>query len=136
MKNLIRKILKESEFDWVQSHEPSEDEIVQYIRDNDIKVWNFGEHFEGDLDLSETSIEDLGNLKTVGGYLDLYGTQIEDLGNLESVGGHLYLGTPIKNLGNLESVGGDLSLYGTPISRKYSEEQIRKIVNVNGEVYL
>ena len=44
---------------------------------------------------------------------------------------------PIKSLGNLQSVGGDLYLYyDTPISRKYSEEEIRQMVNVGGKIYL
>jgi hypothetical protein len=39
-------------------------------------------------------------------------------------------------LGNLTSVGGDLDLRGTPLSKKYTEEQIREMVNVDGEIYL
>jgi hypothetical protein len=44
--------------------------------------------------------------------------------------------TPIKSLGNLTSVGGDLDLRGTPLSKKYTEEQIREMVNVDGDIYL
>jgi hypothetical protein len=36
--------------------------------------------------------------------------------------------TPIESLGNLESVGGDLYLYDTPLSEKYTEEQIRQML--------
>ena len=91
----------------------------------------------GDLDLRDTSIESLENLTSVGGDLDLYNTPIESLGNLQSVGGFLDLqGTYIESLGNLQSVGGDLYLYETPISEKYSEEEIRQMVNVEGEIYL
>jgi hypothetical protein len=85
----------------------------------------------GDLDLSYTDIESLGNLTSVEGNLDLFGckiltslgnltsvegnldlnrTNIESLGNLTSVGGTLYLSREIKNLGNLTSVGGSLDL--------------------------
>ena len=111
----------------------------------------------GDLDLYETPIESLENLQSVGGYLSLYGTPIKSLGNLQSVGGNLNLyGTPIESLGNLQSVGGGLNLErtqikslgnlqsvggylylgGTQISKKYSEQEIRDMVNVNGGIYL
>ena len=92
----------------------------------------------GYLDLRGTPIKSLGNLQTVGGYLDLKGTPIKSLGNLQTVGGNLYLrNTPIESLGNLQSVGGGLYLYlyDTPISRKYSEEEIRQMVNVGGKIY-
>jgi hypothetical protein len=69
--------------------------------------------------------------------LDLSRTQIESLGNLQSVGGYLHLRhTDIESLGNLQSVGGFLSLLGTPLSMMYTEKQIRKMVNVDGEIYL
>jgi hypothetical protein len=91
----------------------------------------------GNLNLYQTQIESLGNLQSVGGDLDLYQTQIESLGNLQSVGGFLDLqGTYIESLGNLQSVGGDLYLYETPISEKYSEEEIRQMVNVDEIIYL
>jgi len=111
----------------------------------------------GSLYLDGTPIESLGNLQSVGGYLDLNDTQIESLGNLESVGGGLYLrNTPIKSLGNLisvgsylelrntqieslgnlMSVGGYLHLRNTPISKKYTEEEIRKMVNVKGHIFI
>ena len=55
----------------------------------------------------------------------------------DRVSGNLSLEeTPIKDLGNLQSVGGGLNLRGTPISKKYSEEQIRQMVQVNGNIYL
>ena len=74
---------------------------------------------------------------TIDGDLDLAGTPIQSLGNLTSVRGYLYLdGTPIKSLGNLQSVGGNLSLRRTPLSKMYTKEQIRKMVNVDGEIYL
>ena len=111
----------------------------------------------GNLDLVDSKIESLGNLKSVGGSLVLYNSQIKSLGNLESVGGtlnlrdssikslgnlksvsgNLYLrSTPIKSLGNLKSVGGGLFLRETPISEKYTKEEIRLMVNVGGNVYL
>jgi hypothetical protein len=42
----------------------------------------------------------------------------------------------IESLGNLTSVGGDLYLRRTPLSKKYSEEEIRSMVEVGGGVYL
>jgi hypothetical protein len=44
--------------------------------------------------------------------------------------------TPIKSLGKLKSVGLNLFLKNTPLSKKYTEEQIREMVNVDGEIYL
>jgi hypothetical protein len=85
--------------------------------------------------LNKTQIQSLGNLTSVGGDLNLRETQIESLGVLTSVGGYLNLNrTPIKSLGNLTSVGGDL--YGTPISKKYTEEEIRQMVDGRGEIYM
>jgi hypothetical protein len=90
-----------------------------------------------DLDLFRAKIESLGNLISVGGYLDLGGSEIESLGNLTSVGGYLNLRfSEIKSLGNLTSVGGNLILRKTPLSREYSEEEIRSMVEVRGDVYL
>ena len=91
----------------------------------------------GDLDLLNTSIESLGNLTSVGGYLDMRYTPIESLGNLHSVGSWLSLEkSSIESLGNLTSVGGTLDLRHTPFSEKYTEEEIRQMVNVGGSVHL
>ena len=91
-----------------------------------------GEH----LYLNNTAIESLGNLKSVGGFLTLRNTPIKSLGNLVSVGGFLDIKrTSIESLGNLESVGGGLFLYGTPISKTMSKNEIRAIVNVDGNIY-
>jgi hypothetical protein len=91
----------------------------------------------GYLSLYETNIKSLGELKSVGGYLDLYGTNIESLGELQSVGGDLDLEkSNIISLGELKSVGGSLYLSGTPLSKKYTKEEIRKMVNVGGNIYM
>ena len=91
----------------------------------------------GSLDLKHTQIESLGNLISVGGNLYLRDVPIESLGNLISVGGHLDLrNTPIKSLGILTSVGGSLILRDTPIAKKYTEKQIRNMVDVRGEIFL
>jgi len=117
MKNLIKKILKENEFDWVKEHEFTQDEVIQHIKDNNITEWTFGEHWDGKLELYGTNITSLGNLESVGGYLDLEETKITSLGNLQSVGGYL-------------------DLEETPISKTHSEEQIRQSVQVDGDIYL
>jgi hypothetical protein len=91
----------------------------------------------GYLDLNKTPIKSLGNLTSVGGHLNLAGAQIESLGNLTSVGGDLDLReTQIESLGNLQSVGGDLDLVETPLSKMYTKEQIREMVNVGGNIYI
>ena len=91
----------------------------------------------GELDLRYTPIESLENLTSVGGDLDLRETPIESLENLQSVGGYLDLSrTPIKSLGNLTSVGGVLYLYDTPLSKKYTQEDIRKMVDVGGYIFM
>ena len=92
---------------------------------------------EGDLDLRYTPIKSLGNLTSVGGYLDLRDIPIESLGNLASVGGPLSLcDTKIESLGNLKSVGGWLDLRDTPLSEKYTQKEIRQMVDVGGGIYL
>jgi hypothetical protein len=45
-------------------------------------------------------------------------------------------GTPIESLGNLQSVGGYLDLKYTPSSKKYTEEEIRQMVDVGGKIYM
>jgi hypothetical protein len=91
----------------------------------------------GDLHLMKTPIKSLGNLTSVGGDLHLMKTPIKSLGNLTSVGGTLDLmKTPIKSLGNLTSVGGTLDLMKTPLSKMYDSDEIRKMVKVDGKLYL
>jgi hypothetical protein len=107
------------------------------LRETDIKSLGNLTSVGGNLDLNNTKIESLGNLTSVGGYLYLYGTEIKSLGNLTSVGGGLYLfRSKTESLGNLTSVEGDLDLSETPLSREYSEEKIRSMVEVGGQVYL
>jgi hypothetical protein len=134
-----KRILKEEEEQKVL-HIPS----LKFFNDD----WNLLQKFlkskgnppysiGGNLYLGGTSIKSLGNLQSVGGDLDLYDTPIESLGNLTSVGGYLDLyKTPIESLGNLKSVGGFLNLPETPLYKMYTEKQIRKMVNVDGKIYL
>ena len=109
------------------------DNLQRFLKSKGNPLYSIG----GDLHLRGTPIESLGNLISVGGYLHLRGTPIESLGNLTSVGGSIYLmKTPIKSLGNLTSVGGILDLRGTPLSKMYDSDEIRKMVKVDGKLYL
>ena len=82
-----------------------------------------------------TQIKSLGNLKSIGGNLLVRKTQIKSLGNLQSVGGFLDLyDTQIKSFGNLKSVGGDLWL-NEFLSKKYTDQEIRSMINFNGVIY-
>ena len=91
----------------------------------------------GGLFLSYTGIKSLGNLTSVGGWLDLWSSEIECLGNLTSVGGTMDLRRTkqLKTLGNLTSVGGHLNLDNSPLSRKYTKEQVREMIRVGGYIY-
>jgi hypothetical protein len=122
--------------------------IQQYIKDGS----------KGDLDLGNTKITSLPDNLKVGGYLDLGYTPITSLpGNLKvgggldlgdtpvnslpdnlEVGGNLYLGnTKITSLPDNLEVGGNLYLGNTPISKKYSKEEIKKMVpGVEGGIYV
>jgi len=87
------------------------------------------------LDLRYTSIKSLDNLQSVGGYLNLRYVPIESLGNLQSVGRILDLReTQIESFGNLQSVGGYLYL-NEYLSEKYTDEEIRSMINVDGNIY-
>jgi hypothetical protein len=94
------------------------------------------EYVGGFLDLRVTKIETLGNLKYVGGLLDLGFSDIKSLGNLVRVDSVLYLfgSKNLQSLGDLEYVGGDLVLQSTPLSKKYTEKEIRKMVEVVGVI--
>jgi hypothetical protein len=116
IENIIRRVLREEQ----------EEKILKIpgIRffNND---WNILQKFlesqgnprysiGGNLDLSYSDIETLGNLVRVEGDLDLYDNEsLQSLGNLEYVGGDLNLSrSDIKSLGNLVRVEGNLGLYG------------------------
>jgi hypothetical protein len=107
------------------------------LRDTDIKSLGNLTSVGGTLDLYESKIKSLGNLTSVGGYLDMGCSKIESLGNLTSVGGYLDLyESKIESLGNLTSVGGHLDLRRTILSKIYIKEEIRKMVEVGGRVYI
>ena len=95
----------------------------------------------GDLDLSFTHTRTLGNLQFVGGNLDLANTDIQYLWKLKSVGGDLILRSDdaVSSLGffgDLKYVGGHLDLKYTPISEKYTKDEIREVINVGGQIFM
>jgi hypothetical protein len=111
------------------------DDFKDYYKSNIKSLGNLTS-VGGYLDLYDcTNLTSLGNLTSVGGSLDLSESKVESLVNLTSVGGSLNLsGTQIKSLGNLTSVGGNLDLRDTPLSKKYTKEEIRKIVKVGSNI--
>ena len=91
---------------------------------------------DGDLVLDGSEIESLGNLTRVGGTLSMIATPIKTLGNLSSVGRTLFINSSeLESFGNLTSVGSNLYMRDTPVSEKYSEEQIRDIIYVGNNIY-
>jgi hypothetical protein len=99
---------------------------------NDLKV-------EGGLHLENcTSLTSLPNDLKVGGYLNLSRTPIQSLPNDLKVGSSLWLkNTPIQSLPKDLKVKGNLYLIDTPLSKKYTKEQIRKMVpGVEGNIHL
>jgi hypothetical protein len=69
----------------------------------------------------------------VGGYLNLLNTPISSLPDNLKVGGFLNLvSTPISSLPDNLTVKGNLYLGQTPLAKKYSEEQIRKMIEEKG----
>jgi hypothetical protein len=103
-------------------------QIQQYIKDGS----------KGSLDLSNTPIESLPDNLTVGGYLDLRDTPIQSLPKNLNVENSLDLtDTLIKSLPNDLKVGGGLFIEYTPLSKKYTKEEIKKMVpNVKGFIYI
>ena len=120
MKDLIRKILKE------------------YEEEEKILVVPSLKYFGDDWNVLQLFLNSKGNPKwKLLDDLDLDNTPIESLGNLISVGGYLYLNdTGIKSLDNLQSVGGYLHSVNTSLSKKYTEEEIRQMVDVKGSIFM
>ena len=90
---------------------------------------------DGSFTIEYTTVKSLGDLRSVRGRLSIGRSGITSLGKLESVGRDLDLKeSKVEDLGNLKIVGGDFNLKGTPLSKKYSEKQIRDIVDVKGKI--
>jgi len=108
-----------------------------FLRNSDINSIGNLYSVQSVLDLGQNPIESLGVLKFVGRDLRLDGTNVSSLGDLEMVGNDLYaFSSSLESLGNLKSVGNDLWLKNTPIAEKYTEDQIREMVDVNGNIYM
>ena len=92
----------------------------------------------GGLYLANTPITSLPDNLQVGGDLNLKNTPISIFPNNLKVKGDLILhNTKISSLPDNLKVGGDLRLRNTPISKKYNEEEVRKMVpGVEGDIYI
>ena len=95
-------------------------------------------YFNNDWELLQKFLENRGYPPySISGNLNLSNTSIESLGNLRRVEGFLNLNnSSIQSLGNLEYVGGDLYLKYTPLSETTSEDEIRSKINVEGNIHL
>ena len=157
MKDLIKKILKEEtekvlEIPGLHYFPDGINGLKKFIEKKNIKRWSLDDklylaYYYGDitwieglvsitsfLNLSGTQIKSLPNLKSVGNFLSLIDTPIESLENLISVGGYLNIrGTELESLPKLQSVGGNLYL-NEYFSEKYTDEEIRNIINVGGGI--
>jgi len=88
---------------------------------------------EGDLDLANTPLTSLPDNLQVGNGLYLQNTPITSLPDNLSVGISLHLfGTSISSIPSNLKVEFHLYLRQTPLSRKYDEEQIRKMIEDKG----
>ena len=95
-------------------------------------------HVGGSLYLSYTPITSLPDNLKVGGYLYLRNTPITSLPINLTVGGNLYLSyTKITSLPDNLTVHGDLYLRNTPLSKKYTDDQLKQLLpNVKGDIFI
>ena len=97
---------------------------------------------KGNLNLGDSKMISLPNNLTVGGNLNLENSSIISLPDNLKVGGDLYLwNTRIISLPNNLQVGMDLYIYYTPLAKKYTKEEIKRMIEdkegkVKGEVYV
>jgi hypothetical protein len=85
------------------------------------------------------SLTSLPDGLTVGGSLNLVGCDsLTSLPDGLTVGGFLdlYLCTSLESLPDGLTVGMDLYLGGTPIADNYTEEEIKKMYDIKGKIYL
>ena len=91
--------------------------------------------YDGHLFLSGSNIKKLPNDLYVDGSLYLKETNITELPNKLYVKGYFYIrGTSIEELPNNLYVGLNLYIGNTLLADKYTEEQIREIVNSTGGI--
>jgi len=74
--------------------------------------------YNGNIDLNDTYINNLGILEHINGSLNLRNTFIRNLGNLEYVGGSLVLkNSMVESPGYLKYVGGDFDIRNSPLKK-------------------
>ena len=137
MKDLIKKILKEEtekvlEIPGLHYFPDGIKGLKNFIEKKNIKRWSLDDNLY--LSRYEDNLTWIEGLVSISGNLDLFGTKIKSLDNLQSVDGYLDIkGTQIKSFGNLQSVGYDLYL-NKFLSEKYTDEEIRSMINVGGTI--
>jgi hypothetical protein len=98
---------------------------LEFLRTNEIKSLLNLKTFYGDLDLSLSSVEDLGDLIKIYGTLKLVLCKVSTLKNLEYIQGSLQLSNSnIVDLGKLKEIGSDLYTYKSIITNLSSLEKI------------
>lgn len=104
-------------------------EVIQLFLNNTEEYYSY-------INLSDSNITSLGKLKHVGEGLNLNNSKILSFGNLEYVGGSLDIReTAIEDLGKLRRVVGDFKVYGTPLWFKKSVRDIKKQVDIGGNLH-
>jgi hypothetical protein len=92
------------------------------------------ENVSGNLDLYNSQIKELPQLKSVEGYLNLHDSQIKEFPQLKSVGGSLSLrNSQIKEFPQLKSIGGSLSLRNSQIKEFPQLEKVEYEIFANRE---
>jgi hypothetical protein len=118
----------------------SVDGYLNLIGCNNLTSLGSLERVDGNLYLSFCeNLTSLGSLERVGGKLTLiFCKNLTSLGSLEYVDKYLNLFNckNLTSLGSLKRVGGYLELRGTPIAEKYSEREIREIIEVDGVIFI
>jgi hypothetical protein len=156
MRHIIHKILKEEGEKKPNIFVPHNVEGRKELRTQQILNQLNRKVINGDLDLSEVEITDLGDieevkgnlsltnnkflislgkLKRVDGYLSLHGVKnVDTLGNLEYVGNWLDLDySGIKDLGNLKEVGWNLYVRGN-FFKSFTDHELRKLTRIKGGI--
>jgi hypothetical protein len=107
------------------------------LRNTPITLFPSNLKVEGNLILTGALITSLPDNLTVGRNLDIDYTDVDKLPSNLTVGRDLYLrDTLITSLPSDLKVGNNLTLHNTPLSKKYSKDEIRAMVpNVKGEIY-
>ena len=112
-----------------------EDTLISSLPNNLLKIG-------GDLNLRSTQIASLPDNLRVNGYLDLSYTPITLLPNNLKVNGNMELfRCKIDSIPNNLQIENDLTIYDAPLNKKYTPEEIRKMIEdkggyVKGDIYL